>query len=68
MLNYQYATDIFRLRTRSAFVQNSEQSLGKKQQHCKLSASPINTDLVLTLLTDEKVLNAFETAMSLLRA
>lgn len=31
--------DLSRLRTRIAFVQNSEEKLGEKQEHCKLTQS-----------------------------
>jgi hypothetical protein len=46
-------------------VQHSEHTLGEKQDHCRSSATHISI-FTLTLLTDSKVLVAFQSAMALL--
>jgi hypothetical protein len=62
---YLILTDSCRLRTRIALAQNSEQSLAQKQEHRRSCGFSIH-NLLLTLLTDTKVLEAFQSAMALL--
>ena len=57
----------YRLRTRTAFVQHSETKLDEKQEHCRHLFHP-SVNSLLTLLTDRKVVEAFEKAMQLLSA
>ena len=53
-----------RLKTQASFVQNSEDNLRKQEEHCKLEHS-ISENVWLTQV-DEKVMQAFQSAMSLL--
>jgi hypothetical protein len=59
--------DVYRLRTRMTLVQHSEAMMAEKQEHCRLQF-PVMLPPLLTLLTDGKVLGAFQTAMRLLAA
>lgn len=57
---------LFSLRTRMASVQTSEEMLDEKKAHCMAFLSLSLNAALLTLLTDSKVVNAFNSAMALL--
>ena len=57
----------YRLRTRIAYTQGSEESLEAKRQHCKYPCLVLRWWALLTLCaTDIKVVQAFESALQLL--
>jgi hypothetical protein len=65
--SYKHSTNRSpRLRTRMTHVQNSEDQLHKKRQHCKFTSSLLFPTAELTTLLDVNVVQAFESALRLL--
>jgi len=56
----------FRLKTRICHVQISEEQLEEKRVHCEYSLGQMFVFAMLKLITDEKVVTAFQSALELL--
>ncbi len=58
-------TDLYRLRTRVAYVQQSEETLSEKRKHCASFSAP-STVVAANHPIDKGVVDAFQNAMALL--